>query len=413
MPIYIEIVSTGLFALDKKSNIVAKLQFYPDVELATDMIRAMKEGNAVENIDDFIDQISTMEIDGIVVENTMLARVLGKHIDSEIQVQEYCEPIKWFRVNLNDYMRKENADLNLDHLQDFRRDVAFGIAKSAVSTASQEKDLLIKQAIDGVSELDKSINVLTMRLREWYSIHHPTLSDLIEEQEIFVKILQSCGGRDNITIDCLREMGLTEKIVQETMKRLKYDIGADIEKTDLEAVLALSKSVEGLLDTRAYLEEYITNIMDNVAPNISTMVGPMIGARLISLAGSLKELARKPSSTIQILGAEKALFRALKTGADPPKHGIIYRVPEINTAPYWQRGKVARALAGKVSLGAKVDAYSDKRIGEKLREEFLARVAEIQRQNPNPPKPKPIKKKSSTQRRKGRDRKRRKGGRRR
>ncbi|MGY5871810.1 MAG: C/D box methylation guide ribonucleoprotein complex aNOP56 subunit, partial [Candidatus Thorarchaeota archaeon] len=133
------------------------------------------------------------------------------------------------------------------------------------------------------------------------------------------------------------------------------------------------------------------------------LVGPLVGARLISLAGSLKDLARKPSSTVQVFGAEKALFRAIKTGADPPKHGIIYRVSEINSAPYWQRGKIARALAGKLSIAARIDAYSDRNIGTSLREDFLERVEEIKKQNPNapppkPPKPRPVERKRQPRR---------------
>ncbi len=124
----------------------------------------------------------------------------------------------------------------------------------------------------------------------------------------------------------------------------------------------------------------------------------------------MKELARKPSSTIQVFGAEKALFRSLKTGADPPKHGIIYRIPEVNTAPFWQRGKIARSLAGKLSIAARIDAYSDRDVGDSLREQFLTRVEEIRRQNPEapPPKPKPEPKKRREKR--GRP-KRRRGGR--
>jgi nucleolar protein 56 len=165
--------------------------------------------------------------------------------------------------------------------------------------------------------------------------------------------------------------------------------------------------------------------MQKIAPNMTALAGPLIGARLISLAGSLKELARKPSSTIQVYGAERALFRSLKTGADPPKHGIIYRVTEVNSAPYWQRGKIARALAGKLSIAARIDAYADRDMGNSLRESFLSRVEEIRKQNPEapvkeakPPKPKPEERRrqppKGRDRGKGRDRrdKRSQGGRR-
>lgn len=153
-------------------------------------------------------------------------------------------------------------------------------------------------------------------------------------------------------------------------------------------------------------------MMGDVAPNIGALAGPMIGARLISLAGSLKELARKPSSTIQVFGAEKALFRSLKTGADPPKHGIIYRVPEVTNAPFWQRGKIARSLAGKLSIAARIDAYSDRDAGSNLREQFISRVEEIRKQNPEPPPPKPPKPQPQPKKREKKGRpKRKRGGR--
>ena len=127
----------------------------------------------------------------------------------------------------------------------------------------------------------------------------------------------------------------------------------------------------------------------------------------------MKELARKPSSTIQVFGAEKALFRSIKTGADPPKHGIIYRVPEVNTAPFWQRGKIARSLAGKLSIAARIDAYSDRDTGSSLREQFLTRVEEIRKQNPEAPPPKPPKPRPEPKKRRDRKArpKRRRGGR--
>jgi nucleolar protein 56 len=143
---------------------------------------------------------------------------------------------------------------------------------------------------------------------------------------------------------------------------------------------------------RRDLEEYVTSLMDRVAPNVTALVGPIIGAKLISMAGSLGELAMKPSSTIQVFGAEKALFRSIRTGTDPPKHGIIYQVPDIRNAPYWQRGKIARALAGKLAIASRIDAYSKRDVREKLRSDFTKRVEEIRRQNPEAPPPKPPKK---------------------
>ena len=185
------------------------------------------------------------------------------------------------------------------------------------------------------------------------------------------------------------------------------DIGGDLREPDLAIIRNLASAIDTLYNSRKNLEDYVTEVMGTVAPNVTALVGPLIGARLISLAGSLKELSRKPSSTVQVFGAEKALFRSLKTGTDPPKHGIIYRVPEVHNATYWQRGKVARALAGKLSIAARIDAYSDRNDGQMLREDFLARVEEIKKQNPEPPPAKPPKSKQVEKKppqKRGRDR---------
>jgi nucleolar protein 56 len=201
------------------------------------------------------------------------------------------------------------------------------------------------------------------------------------------------------------------------MKAIPGDIGAELRDVDLGIIKTLATSIDNLYKTRKELEDYVATVMEEVAPNVSSLVGPLVGARLISLAGSLKELARKPSSTVQVFGAEKALFRSLKTGADPPKHGIIYRVSEVHSAAYWQRGKIARALAGKLSIAARIDAYSDKNVGSTLRDDFLERVEEIKKQNPEapppkPPKPKPVEKRKPQRKGHKRDSRRRSGGRR-
>ena len=136
--------------------------------------------------------------------------------------------------------------------------------------------------------------------------------------------------------------------------------------------------------------------MLEVAPNIRGLVGPLLGARLISLAGGLSRLARLPASTIQVLGAEKALFRALRTGGRPPKHGVIFQYPAIHRSPRWQRGKIARALAAKLAIAARIDAFTGEYKADELKEELEKRIEEIKTLYAKPPKrPRPISKKPS------------------
>jgi nucleolar protein 56 len=143
--------------------------------------------------------------------------------------------------------------------------------------------------------------------------------------------------------------------------------------------------VLSLYEMRQDLEKYMDNIMNAVAPNVMSLVGSLLGARLIAIAGGLPNIARLPASTIQILGAEKALFRSLKTGTRPPKHGLIFQHTYLHDAKRWQRGKLARALAGKLAIAARADAYGGRDISKRLKEDLNRRVEEIREKYSEPP----------------------------
>jgi nucleolar protein 56 len=410
VPFFLAINAIGAFILDENNKIAYHDLFYPDAEQAAAIMRAVVTGETNDTLDSLAGKLAEKGFVQIVTEDQMMARAMSKSGKLDVGVEE-SSVIKWFRQNQQQYLKELGVMASPTELGHFVRQSSVELAKSRVSAAVEEKDLLVKNAADAVDEIDKSINVLVMRLREWYSLHHPGLSQIVEEQELFARVLKHCCGKSSMTERCLKEAGLTEQMIEKVMTSL-VDVGAPMSDSDLTIMQGLARSINQLYKQRTELETYVTNLMEEVAPNMSALAGPLIGARLISIAGSLKELARKPSSTIQVFGAERALFRSIKTGTAPPKHGIIYRVPEINTAPYWIRGKVARALAGKLSIAARIDAYSNTNMGEELRKDFLARVDEIKRQNPEPPKetkpppqPKPPAKKRQSRGQKGRQRK--------
>jgi nucleolar protein 56 len=165
-------------------------------------------------------------------------------------------------------------------------------------------------------------------------------------------------------------------------------MGADMAEKDMAEIQALSKNVLELYELRKNLEDYVDKTMDEVAPNTRAVAGALLGARLIAIAGSLQNLAMRPASTIQVLGAEKALFRSLKTGARPPKHGLIFQHALLHDAKRWQRGKIARVLAGKLAIAARADAFGGKYIGETLKADIDRRLAEIREKYKEPPPPK-------------------------
>ena len=374
----------GAFVLDEKSNLVWHRLFFPDLELSSSVLEAIVDGLSNDDTVSLVSDLVESGFNEVVSEDQMMARALAKSGEIDVTLEE-TSVIKWFRQNQQDYLKDLEVDATKEEITEFVRSASLQLAKSRVSAAIEERDLLIKNAVDAVDEIDKSINILVMRLREWYSLHHPTLSQVVDDQEAFTHILMQCCGKSVMNQECLKKTGTPDAIIDAIIKA-EADVGAPMKDEDLRAIQGLADTIGQMFQRRGELEGYVTGLMEEVAPNMSHLAGPLIGARLISTAGSLKELARKPSSTIQVYGAERALFRSIKTGAAPPKHGIIYRVPEINTSPYWIRGKVARALAGKLSIAARIDAYSDTDMGDELRKDFLTRLEEIKRQNPDPPK---------------------------
>ncbi|HLD89215.1 MAG TPA: hypothetical protein VI894_03335 [Candidatus Nanoarchaeia archaeon] len=218
---------------------------------------------------------------------------------------------------------------------------------------STKKDLLIIQTINCIDEMTKAINTLTKRLREWYEYYNPEFSRAVYDNEKFVEEITT-KTREEL----LAEIKLEEK---ETM-------GADIEKIDISQILQLAKQVQYLQASKKDHELYLNLLMKEVCPNVREIAGISIGAKLMAIAGSLERLAVLPASTIQLLGAEKALFRHLKTKSLPPKYGVIHEHPLIARAKLKEHGKIARTLADKISIGAKIDYFKGEFIGDKLKQ---------------------------------------------
>jgi len=390
--VYLTLTSFGIFVLDSESKVVVEQLAYPDAKLASSNIMAVNDGSSPDSLKAVLKSLEELKIDEIVVDGLTLARSLSQATKIPVRVDEKPDVVTGFRNGEDTYLVESGKVGSAEEVSAFRRDVALTVAKATVVEASEEKDILVKHAVDTIGEIDKSVNVLTMRLREIYSLHHPSLSRLVEDNKQFVQTVRNCGGRSRINKGNLVTSGLSDSLVTSIMENLDEDIGAEFQDADIAILRKLAERIVNLYEMRHELEEYLSGLMDTLAPNITALVGPLVGARLISIAGSLMELARKPSSAVQIFGAEKALFRSLKTGASPPKHGVIFQVADIHTAPYWQRGKIARALAGKLSIAARIDAYSERDIGEDLKARFNKRVEEIRRLYPEAPPPKPPKK---------------------
>ncbi|KAJ3219421.1 snoRNP complex protein nop56 [Dinochytrium kinnereticum] len=243
-------------------------------------------------------------------------------------------------------------------------------------------DNMIIQSINLLDQLDKDVNLFSMRVREWYSWHFPELIKVVGENATYARCVKYIKNKGELSEDDLPEL---ESILKEDATKAKLilqaaatSMGTDISEIDMQNIEAFADRVISLTDYRKRLHSYLVSKMHQVAPNLSALIGEMVGARLIAHAGSLTNLSKYPASTVQILGAEKALFRALKTRGNTPKYGLIYHSTFIGRAGAKNKGRISRILANKCSIASRIDCFLDKptsRFGELLREQVEERLA--------------------------------------
>lgn len=208
-----------------------------------------------------------------------------------------------------------------------------------------------------MDDLDKELNTYAMRVKEWYGWHFPEMARIINDNLALSRVILKMGMRTSAASTDLSEI-LPEEIETALKAAAEVSMGTEITEQDLDNIKLLAEQVVGFTEYRQQLSSYLTSRMQAIAPNLTELVGELVGARLIAHAGSLMSLAKSPGSTIQILGAEKALFRALKTKHDTPKYGLIYHASLVGQATGKNKGKIARMLASKAAIGIRVDALS-------------------------------------------------------
>ncbi|XP_062612283.1 nucleolar protein 56-like [Saccostrea cucullata] len=223
-------------------------------------------------------------------------------------------------------------------------------------------DNMIIQSISLMDQLDKNINTFSMRMREWYSYHFPELVKIISDNYLYAKVVRLIGNRKEFTdesLEQLEELVMDSGKAQAILDASRSSMGMDISPIDLMNIEAFTAKVISLTEYRKGLADYLRSKMKAVAPNLGTLIGDQVGARLIAHAGSLTNLAKYPASTVQILGAEKALFRAIKTKGNTPKYGLIFHSTFIGRAAAKNKGRISRYLANKCSIASRIDCFSE------------------------------------------------------
>ena len=253
-------------------------------------------------------------------------------------------------------------------------------AKKQVQIKYSEKDVHIIRAVSVLNDLDNAFNLLAEDIIEWYASHFPELHKIIRDNEAYLKIVKELGEREKITEKALTKiLGENDK-GKEVEEKAKKSMGSTIPKQALEEIKLLSTNALNLRDERKQIQEFITNGMEKIAPNFSNVAGPIMAGRLMAAASGLKQLAMMPASTIQLLGAEKALFRHLKNKKSKgPKYGILYGHPLVKMVPGKHKGKVARSLAAKLVLAVRTDYFGTKKedISKEIIQELEKRVKNL------------------------------------
>lgn len=265
----------------------------------------------------------------------------------------------------------ERAQLGLGH----------AYSRARVKFSVQKNDNHIIQAIATLDHLDKSINTFSMRVREWYSWHFPELIRIVSENQLYARLALFIGDKKRLSATDLHDLAAQVnddgEIAQSILDAARVSMGQDLSDSDMENVTTFAMRVVSLSNYRKSLHGYLVSKMGIVAPNLATLIGEVVGARLISHAGSLTNLCKYPASTVQILGAEKALFRALKTKGNTPKYGLIYHSSFIGRAGLKNKGRVSRFLANKCSIASRIDNFSEiptTRFGEALKQQVEERL---------------------------------------
>jgi nucleolar protein 56 len=370
----------GVVAFDEQGNVVDKALFSRKPQQAAKSLMKIEQGK-ISEVTSLIKALQDAGFDAFVFEDAGMADEVQRKTGVNVEVLE-SEALhgRMAEVAIETGFVEDAKELAL-----WNRNVSMELAKLRVKGAVEKRDLIIAQAIQTLDDLDRTVNLFMGRTREWYGVHFPELDRLIEKHETYARLVSDLGYREKFKLKALEKEGIPKERAEATAKAAESSMGADVAEQDLAEIQALSRNVQSLYELRKDMENYVDRTMEEVAPNTRAIAGALLGARLIAIAGSLQNLAMKPASTIQVLGAEKALFRSLKTGARPPKHGLIFQHTLLHDAKRWQRGKIARVIAGKLAIAARIDAFGGKYVGDRLKAEVDKRIDEIREKYKEPP----------------------------
>lgn len=264
------------------------------------------------------------------------------------------------------------------------RDKAIREAKGKITESYENEEHVLIQAINAFGETTKSYNLACERLSEWYGIYFPEIktSSHNELADLAIAICRPGGASLESISAVVSDSGRAGTIYDQAASTM----GRKITEDERGAVLAFAMMAKSMDKTLEEINTYIKSAALRIMPNVTYLTDDKIASELLSKAGSLKRLSLMPASTVQLLGAEKALFKHIKFGSRPPKYGILFKLPEVTNAPKDKKGRIARVFATKICIALKADFFSKRFIAEKLKSDLNIALARI---NATESKPKP------------------------
>lgn len=350
----------GSFAFDPDGNMIDKELFPKKIDVIAEKMKKSRSGEVLPEEQHIVERLAKKGILEIVwdkkAEMTGVSCVYKKENLATEKLQNEFRKIamdtRWAssQAEINEIMSKVQIELTKKELK------------------KEKKDFMVMRVIGIIDELDKSLNTFSELVREWYGLHFPEMGRHVGSNERFVEVIAKYGDKESVDDKKLKE--LAEK-----------SSGMPFSDDDISSIQDFSKTMVNLFEQKKNLTKYLEKLTKEAMPNTSAVAGPLLAARLLALAGGLDKMSKLPSSTIQLLGAEKALFRHLRGEGKSPKYGVIYGHGYVQNASKEQKGKVARLVASKITLAARIDKFSDKDRGEEMRKELEEQVKKLESKN--------------------------------
>ena len=316
------------------------------------------EGKVSTQLENLLKEAKADKKATLVVSETKLANAINK-LNLNFNVISDAVTLDIYRA-VKEYLPELLPGLSDNDLSKMSLGLAHSIGRHKLKFSADKVDVMIIQAIALLDDLDKELNTYAMRCKEWYGWHFPELAKIVTDSVAYARIILTMGVRSNAADTDMSEI-LPEEIEERVKSASEVSMGTEITQVDLDNIKCLADQIVDFAAYREQLSNYLSSRMKAIAPNLTQLVGELVGARLIAHAGSLISLAKAPASTIQILGAEKALFRALKTKHDTPKYGLLYHASLVGQATGKNKGKIARVLAAKAAVSLRYDALAEDR----------------------------------------------------